>query len=147
MVAGITIERNAISIRMNVMLMTNRKTGTIPCRSWLVKSRDAARLPPTRASPPGIRPRVGGTSVSCRVASAWRDAASVPLPASGTWICARLARRYTVTRIGDPVSPLRRAACSNAVIASRTRGAWMSGALTTTTAGAGPPGNAVMMSS
>ena len=37
-VAAIMIELNATSIRMNVMPMTNRKTGTMPCCSWLLKS-------------------------------------------------------------------------------------------------------------
>jgi len=31
-VAAITIERNAVSIRMNVITRTNTKTGTMPCR-------------------------------------------------------------------------------------------------------------------
>ena len=73
------------------MPMTNRKTGTMPCCSWLLKSLLAARLPPTSASPPGIFPTVAGTIVSCSVVSACWETASVPVPASGIWISARFA--------------------------------------------------------
>src|SRR3974377_464728 len=123
---------------MNGTPMTNRKTGTMPCRSWLLKSFEKARFPPTSAWPPVTLPRVLGTIVSCRVASACWEVAAAPVPASGTWISARLAAGCTVTWIGWPIWPLRWASCWKAVMACRACGAPMAGALKTTTGGGGP---------
>ena len=73
------------------MPITNRMTGTMLLPSWLFQSMRAARSPPTSAVPPGIFPTVAGTIVSCSVASACREVASSPDPASGIVISARFA--------------------------------------------------------
>ena len=88
----------------------------------------AARFPPTSASPPGIFPTVAGTIVSCSVASACREAASVPLTRpAGLSISARFAagRRSCCDRLAEspllrqPAQAPRSACCATADRMSR----------------------------
>ena len=80
-----------------------------------------------------------------RVARAWTDAASSPVPASGTWMIAAVRAWLTMNVIGWYICPLASAARSKAWPAAATWGAVTSGASTTTSAGAGPPGNTCWM--
>ena len=88
-------------------------------------------------------PNVAGTSRSRSVVSACLDTASVPSPASGTSIWAMFCPGCVVTVTGPPNSRLSPAAFFRPAMALPTCGDPMSAALTTTCAGAGPPGNAV----
>ena len=69
------------------------------------------------------------------------DAASSPVPASGTWMIAAVRAGLTMNVIGSFICPLASAARSKAWPAATTAGAVTSGASTTTTAGLPPPGN------
>ncbi len=60
---------------------------------------------------------------------------------------ATVASALTATVIGWSTRPLASARCSSRPIASRTAGAFTSGALTTTFAGRAVPGNAFCMRS
>jgi hypothetical protein len=80
-----------------------------------------------------------------RVASALTDVVSSPVPASGTWMIAAVCAGLTTNVIGWFIWPLASAARSNAWPAATTAGEVMSGAWTTTSAGAAPPGNTCWM--
>ena len=81
-------------------------------------------------------------TLSRSVARARTDAASSPVPASGTWMIAAVRAGLTMNVIGWFIWPLASAARSKARPPATTAGAVTSGASTTTTAGLRPPGNA-----
>jgi hypothetical protein len=80
-------------------------------------------------------------TLSRKVASALTDAWSSPVPASGTWMIAAVCAGLTTNVIGWFIWPLASAARSNTCPAATITGEVTSGASTTTSAGAGPPGN------
>ena len=81
------------------------------------------------------------------VSSARLEAASVPLPASGISTRAARCDALASTLIGSCITPLASAARLSAAMPAATCGWVTSGALTTTTAGPAPPGNACWMRS
>ena len=107
-----------------------------------LKSAVPAVSPVTATRTPGTRPSVSGMTVSRSVARARIDAASSPVPASGTWTSAAVRAGLTMNVIGwPPASAARVKACP----ASTTAGAVTSGASTTTTAGLPPPGKTCLI--
>ena len=94
---------------------------------------------------PGTVPSVAGMTLSRKVASALTDAASSPVPASGTWMIAAVCAGLTTNVIGWFIWPLASAARSKAWPAASTAGEVTSGASTTTSAGDPPPGNTCWM--
>ena len=132
---AITSERNATSMRPNANRRTKATTSgsfDFISSAW---SFHAAVSPVTPASAFGRAPTVCGTISSRSAARDAFDAASVPLPSIGTVMFATVASSLTSTVIGSCMRPLASARCSSWSIASRTAGAFTSGALTTTLAG------------
>jgi len=142
---GMTIEPKEISSRTKASRRTNAKTQPVRCSTRVSKSTVLAVSPATAVRTPGTVPSVAGMTLSRRVARAWSDAVFSPLPASGTWMIAAVCAGLTMNVIGWFIWPLASAARPKAASAATTWGAMTAGASTTTSAGAGPPGNACSM--
>ena len=136
-----TRERKEISSSTNASSSTKAKIQPERCPMSVLKSTVLAVTPLTATGTPGTWPSVAGMTLSRRVARAWTDAASSPVPASGTWMIAAVRAGLTMNVIGWFIWPLASAARSKAWPAATTAGAVTSGASTTTTAGLRPPGN------
>ena len=111
----------------------------------VLKSTVLAVRPPTATVTPGTLPSVAGMTVSRKVARALTDAASSPVPASGTPMIAAVCAGLTTNVIGSFIWPVASAARTNAWPAASMAGDVTSGASTTTWAGPGPPGNTCWM--
>ena len=83
---------------------------------------------------------MAGTTLSRSVFSACWDSASLPSPASGMLTRATVWSGLTVTSIGLFISPVARAWRFSWPISNCACGELTLSALTTTTAGSGPPG-------
>ncbi len=101
-----TTERKATSRSPKARRRTNAKTyGARSLVSWLKSYEDAAS-PVTATSTPSTAPIVAGMTSSRSVTSAWVEASSVPVPASGTETIATVSASFTWTWIGSSIWPV-----------------------------------------
>ena len=104
-------------------------------------------MPVTPTSAAGTVPTVAGMSSSRNSASAFIEAASVPVPLIGIVMFATVPLRFVSTVIGFSICPVASARRSSAAIALRTVGAFTLDVLMTTLAGNAFPGNSCCMRS
>ena len=112
-----------------------------------MKSALPAVSPVTATSVPGTAPIVRGITRSRRVCRAVVDAAFSPSPCIGIVTSATVPAGLAWTENGPRIWPVADASCSSRAMPARIAGVFTDAALTTTTAGAGAPGNAAWMRS
>ena len=138
--SAITIERNATRSSRNANSRTNPNTSGADDFIIALKSKDFAVEPPTAYSTPATVPIVAGTSSLRRVARAWFETSSAPLPASGIATSNVFPSSLVSTWIGFCISPEASALAFRSAIAALT--CVGSPPVIATSAALAPPGNA-----
>ena len=137
-----TIERNVTSSRMKASESTKANTSGRRETMTSLKSFEPAVKPVTATSAPGRRPTVAGTTSRRSTSSERSEAGSVPSPLIASDTVATVLSGLISTLLGSISSPVAIASRRRSAMAPRTAGVVTSSALTTVTAGTGPPGNA-----
>ena len=145
---GITTERNDSRSNKKARPRTKPKMIGRCCFMVRLKSTDPAVIPATYTWVPGTRATVSGMTWLRSVARAAVEVLSVPLPASVSVTMSTVRSALVVTTTGPPICPLSvRMARPRDATPARTAGVATSGAVTTTRADMGAPGNAASIRS